>query len=181
MNLETEVALVEAILFLEAEPIDLGSLQRITQLPRDVVLDALAQLRENLGTPDHGLELVEIAEGYALAPKQDLAPALRERYGKKNDAKLSRAAMETLSIIAYSQPITRAEIENLRGVNADGMMRVLLGRNLIREVGRKDSPGKPVQYGTTKEFLKLFRLSTIADLPKLDEADRKRFARDEEE
>lgn len=181
MNLETEVALVEAILFLEADPIDLGSLQRITQLPRDVVLDALAQLRENFDAPEHGLELVEIAEGYALAPKQELAPALRERYGKKNDAKLSRAAMETLSIIAYSQPITRAEIENLRGVNADGMMRVLLGRNLIREVGRKDSPGKPLQYGTTKEFLKLFRLSTIADLPKLDEADHKRFARDEEE
>ncbi len=181
MNLETETALVEAILFLEAEPIDLGSLQRITQLPRDVVLDALAHLRENFDTPEHGLELIEIAEGYSLAPKQDLAPALRDRYGKKNDAKLSRAAMETLSIIAYSQPITRAEIENLRGVNADGMMRVLLGRNLIREVGRKDSPGKPVQYGTTKEFLKLFRLSTIADLPKLDEADRKRFSRDEEE
>ena len=181
MNLDTEIALVEAILFLEAEPVDLGSLQRITQLPREVVLDALGQLRENLRTPDHGLELIEIAEGYALAPKQDLAPALRDRYGKKNDAKLSRAAMETLSIIAYSQPITRAEIENLRGVNADGMMRVLLGRNLIREVGRKDSPGKPIQYGTTKEFLKLFRLSTIADLPKLDEADRKRFARDEEE
>jgi len=181
VNLDTEIALVEAILFLEAEPVDLGSLQRITQLPREVVLDALGQLRENLRTPDHGLELIEIAEGYALAPKQDLAPALRDRYGKKNDAKLSRAAMETLSIIAYSQPITRAEIENLRGVNADGMMRVLLGRNLIREVGRKDSPGKPIQYGTTKEFLKLFRLSTIADLPKLDEADRKRFARDEEE
>ena len=181
MNLDTEIALVEAILFLEAEPVDLGSLQRITQLPREVVLDALGQLRENLRTPDHGLELIEIAEGYALAPKQDLAPALRDRYGKKNDAKLSRAAMETLSIIAYSQPITRAEIENLRGVNADGMMRVLLGRNLIREVGRKDSPGKPIQYGTTKEFLKLFRLSTIADLPKLDEADRKRFAHDEEE
>lgn len=181
MKLDTEVALVEAILFLEAEPVDLRSLERITRLSREVVLDALTQLREMLSAPEHGLELTEIADGYALAPKSDLAPALRERYGRKNDAKLSRAAMETLSIIAYSQPITRTEVENLRGVNADGMMRLLLSRSLIKEVGRKDAPGKPVQYGTTREFLKLFRLSTIAELPRLDEADRKRFARDDEE
>ncbi len=179
MKLETEAALIEAILFLEAEPVDLASLQRISGLSRDVVLGALAGLREVLSSQVHGLELVEIADGYSLAPKQSIAPALRERYGKRNDARLSRAAMETLSIVAYSQPITRAEIESLRGVNADGMMRLLLSRNLIREVGRKDAPGKPVQYGTTKEFLKLFRLSTIADLPRLDEADRKRFELDD--
>ena len=104
---------------------------------------------------------------------------LRERYGKKNDARLSRAAMETLSIVAYSQPVTRAEVENLRGVNADAMMRLLLQRELIREVGRKDAPGRPVQYGTTREFLKLFRLSSIAELPKLTEADQARFAKDD--
>lgn len=181
MKLETEVALIEAVLYLEAEPVDLRTLGRISKLPQDVVLQALGQLREMLRAPEHGLELTEIADGYTLSPKQDLAPALRERYGRKNDAKLSRAAMETLSIVAYSQPITRAEIENLRGVNADGMMRLLLQRNLIKEVGRKDAPGKPVQYGTTREFLQLFRLSSISELPKLDEADRKRFARDEEE
>ncbi len=179
MKLDTESALIEAILFLEADPVDLASLQRISGLSRDAVLGALGGLREALSTPAHGLELVEIADGYTIAPKQAIAPALRERYGKRNDSRLSRAAMETLSIVAYSQPITRAEIENLRGVNADGMMRLLLSRNLIREVGRKDAPGKPVQYGTTKDFLKLFRLSTIADLPKLDEADRKRFELDE--
>ena len=179
MKLDTEVALIEAILFLESEPIDLDSLQRVSGLPRDVVLGALAELREYRRGQASGLELVEIADGYSLAPKQELAPALRQRYGKRNDSRLSRAAMETLSIIAYSQPITRAEIENLRGVNADGMMRLLLSRDLIREVGRKDAPGKPVQYGTTKEFLRLFRLSTIADLPKLDEADRTRFEVDD--
>ncbi len=181
MNLETEAALIEAILYLESEPVDLRSLQRISGLPREVVLDALTQLRETLSTPEHGLELTEIADGYTLSPKEELAPALRDRYGKKNDARLSRAAMETLSIIAYSQPITRGEIENLRGVNADGMMRLLLSRDLVKEVGRKDAPGRPVQYGTTREFLKLFRLSSIADLPRLDEADQKKFARDEEE
>lgn len=181
MNLEVEIALVEAVLFLETDPVDVATMQRITQLPKDVVVAALAELRGILEDKRHGLELTEIAGGFTLSVKQELSPALRDRYGRKNDVRLSRAAMETLSIIAYSQPITRGEIENLRGVNADGMMRLLLTRSLIAEVGRKDAPGRPVQYGTTREFLKLFRLSSIADLPKLDEADRRRFARDEEE
>jgi segregation and condensation protein B len=83
--------------------------------------------------------------------------------------------METLSIIAYQQPVTKAEIEAIRGVSADNMVRLLLDRNLIKEVGKKDIPGKPVQYGTTKEFLKFFRLQSIADLPKLDETENERF------
>ena len=179
MTLDTEVALIEAILHLESEPLDLRSLQRISGLSKEVVVGALAQLRDELERSVHGLELVEIADGYSLAPKEELAPALRDRYGKRNDSRLSRAAMETLSIVAYSQPITRAEIENLRGVNADGMVRLLLSRGLIREVGHKDAPGRPVQYGTTREFLKLFRLGSIADLPRLAEAEEKRFAADE--
>jgi segregation and condensation protein B len=87
--------------------------------------------------------------------------------------------METLSIIAYSQPITRQEIESIRGVSADGMIKLLLARNMIKEVGKKEAPGRPVQYGTTKEFLKLFRLASIADLPKMDELDQERFEPEE--
>ena len=83
--------------------------------------------------------------------------------------------METLSIIAYSQPITKGEIEAIRGVSADNMIRLLIERSLVKEVGKKDIPGKPIQYGTTKEFLKFFRLNSIADLPKLDETESERF------
>ena len=97
------------------------------------------------------------------------------RYGKKNEGRLSKAAIETLSIIAYSQPVTRAEIESIRHVNADNMMRVLLERKFIKEVGKKDVPGKPVMYGTTKEFLEFFHLQSIADLPQLDEKESERF------
>lgn len=176
MALETETALIEAILHLEVEPVDLATLQRTSKLSKEVVIEALSILRQIYSAEQHGLELVEIADGFTLAPKQALAPALRDRYGKKNDARLSRAAMETLSIVAYSQPVTRGEVENLRGVNADGMIRLLLSRNLIKEVGRKDAPGRPVQYGTTRDFLKLFRLASISDLPRLDEADQQRFA-----
>jgi len=88
---------------------------------------------------------------------------------------MSRAALETLSIVAYSQPVTRIEIDSIRGVNSAGTLKVLLDRGFIRETGRKDTPGRPVQYGTTKEFLQLFGLASIADLPKLDEAERERF------
>ena len=107
--------------------------------------------------------------------KKDLWNFLKERYGKKNEGKLSKAAMETLAIIAYSQPITRAEIESIRGVSADNMIRILMERNLIKEVGKKDIPGKPVQFGTTKDFLQFFRLDSIADLPHLDETESERF------
>jgi segregation and condensation protein B len=100
---------------------------------------------------------------------------LRHHYGKKTDEKMSRAALETLSIVAYSQPVTRIEIDSIRGVNSAGTLKVLLDRGFIRETGRKDTPGRPVQYGTTKEFLQLFGLASIADLPKLDEAERERF------
>jgi len=178
MNFETEAALIETILFLEVDPVDLRSIQRLSGLSREAVLGALTHIRNLYETAGHGLCLAESADGFTLAPRSDLSDALRERYGRRNDDRLSRAAMETLSIIAYSQPITRAEIENLRGVNPDGMVRLLLSRGLIREVGRKDVPGKPVQYGTTRQFLSLFRLTSIAELPRLDEADEKRFARE---
>ncbi len=175
MDLQNEAALIEAILFLESDPMDVPSLARITGLSREAVVGALDLLRNEYADTKHGLELIEIGEGFQFSPKRDLWPSLRDRYGKKNDKRLSRAAMETLSIIAYSQPITRAEIENIRGVAADSMIRVLQTRELIREVGKKDAPGKPVQYGTTREFLRFFRLSSIAELPKLDEAERDRF------
>ncbi|MDR3343000.1 MAG: SMC-Scp complex subunit ScpB, partial [Treponema sp.] len=124
---------------------------------------------------DSGVELCRIGGGVMISPKKEYWDNLKDRYGKKNDSKLSKAALETLSIIAYSQPITRSEIEAIRGVSADNMIRLLLERELIRETGKKDIPGKPVQFGTTKEFLKLFRLDSIADLPKLNESEADRF------
>lgn len=175
MKLEKEEALLEAILFLESSPIDLNSLVKITNLSKEAVHQAIENIKEKLAAPDRGLELSEIGGGYQLIPKIEYWDYLKGKYGKKNENRLSRAAIETLSIIAYSQPITRAEIENIRGVAADGMIRLLLTRKLIKEVGKKDVPGKPVTYGTTQEFLTLFKLKSIADLPKLSDTDAKRF------
>lgn len=173
--MEKETAIVEAILFLETEPLDEESISKISELSKDVVDLAIEKLQEKYAKEDSGVELTKISGGWVITPKKELWSCLKDRYGKKNEAKLSRAAMETLSIIAYSQPITRAEIEAIRGVSADNMIRLLQDRNLVKEVGKKDSPGKPVQFGTTKEFLKFFRLNSIADLPKLEETESERF------
>jgi segregation and condensation protein B len=179
MELSKEAALIEAVLLLESEPIEARKLAAVTGFPMETVEEAIAQLRQELEADQHGLEIVDIGGGYAFAPRKDLWEKLRERYGKSSENRLSKAALETLAIIAYSQPITRAEIESIRGVSADGMIKLLVSRDFIREVGKKDVPGKPVQYGTTKEFLKAFRLSTISDLPKLDGLERERFEQEE--
>ena len=175
MELSREAAIIESVLFLESEPVDLNTLVRKTSLDRSIVVQAIERVREEYRSEVHGIELIEIGGGYTFAPKALLWEFLRPMYGRRSDSHLSRAALETLSIIAYSQPVTRGEIESIRGVAADGMIRLLLSRELVREVGKKDAPGKPVQYGTTREFLKLFRLSSISELPKLDEIEKSRF------
>jgi segregation and condensation protein B len=182
VRLEKEAALVETVLFLESEALDETALSRITGLSRDVIDGALELLCEEChASQSRGVEPVRSGGGWILAPKAELWESLKERYGKKNESRLSRAALETLSIIAYSQPITRPEIEAIRGVSADGMIRFLLDREFIKEVGKKEAPGRPVQYGTTKEFLKYFRLGSIAELPRLDELEEGRFGEEREE
>lgn len=175
MELEKESALIESILFLESEPITEKSLATISELSEEEVSKCIEQLKEKYSNDNSGIEIDFITGGWALVPKKAMWEVLKERYGNKNEGKLSKSAMETLSIIAYSQPITRAEIEAIRGVSADNMIRLLMDRNLVKEVGKKDIPGKPSQFGTTKEFLKFFRLNSIADLPKLDQEEQERF------
>ena len=173
--MEKETALIEAILFMETEPVDEAALSRISGLSGEIVKDALALLEERYSLADSGIEIARIGNGLKIAPKREYWENLKDRYGKKNEQKISRAAMETLSIIAYSQPITKAEIKDIRGVNPDNMIHLLMEQDLIHEVGKKDVPGKPSQFGTTRKFLKQFRLNTIADLPKLKESDMDKF------
>lgn len=175
MELEKETAIVGAALFMESESAGEKYLSRITGISEEDVHKCIENLGEALAAPYCGVELKMITGGYALVPKSEVWQVLREHYGAKSAGRLSRSARDTLSIIAYSQPITRAEIETLRGVNCDGMIHLLIERGLIKEVGKKDVPGKPVQFGTTKEFLKYFHLNSIADLPKLDEDETERF------
>ena len=175
VGLEQQSRLVEAILVVEAEPQSAERLARMTGVTADAIRVAIADVRRRFTGSAHGVQVMEVAGGYTLVPKPELWPWLRRHYGSLSQANMSRAALETLAIIAYSQPITRSEIESIRGVSPDGMIRLLSERSLIRDVGRKDAPGRPIQYGTSREFLRLFGLGSIADLPKLSEADRVRF------
>ena len=175
MELNKETALVETVFFLESEPVSEQKLVNVSKLSEEVVKQCIENLQEKYRDDVSGIELGMVTGGWCLIPKKEFWDVLRERYGEKNSGRLSRSAMETLSIIAYSQPITRGEIEAIRGVSADNMIRLLLERGFIKEVGKKDVPGHPAQFGTTKEFLKFFRLNTIADLPRLDEEEEDRF------
>jgi len=172
---EKETALIEAVLYLESDPIDEGTISRISNLSNETVTSALENIKNRYADSDCGLELVRIGGGIMISAKREYWEPLKERYGKKSEGKISRAAMETLAIVAYMQPVTRPEIEKIRGVSADNMIRLLLEKGLVREAGKKDIPGRPVMYGTTKEFLKIFGISSIAELPKLGESDAEKF------
>ena len=176
VHFKKEAALIEAILYLETDPMDLNTLTRISGLAKDAVKKAVEKLEEKYGKEDSGVEISRIGGGIMLSAKLEYWDTLKPHYGKKNEVRFSRATLETLSIIAYSQPVTRSEIESIRGVQAvDSVIRFLLEKSLIREVGKKDVPGKPAQYGTTRDFLRFFRLESIADLPKLSESEASRF------
>ncbi|MDR2493874.1 MAG: SMC-Scp complex subunit ScpB [Spirochaetaceae bacterium] len=174
-SLLNPAGLIEAILYLETEPIDAAGLSRTAGLSRADADAALKDIENRYAREESGLEICRVGGGISIAPKKIYWDALRARYGRKDDTRLSRAALETLSIIAYSQPITRSEIEAIRGVQVDAMIRTLLDKGFIQETGRKDAPGKPVQFGTTKAFLQRFRLERIEDLPALDEKEAARF------
>lgn len=173
-NENREMRLLDAVLHLESGSRNFEALVRISGLPGNNVRTALKDLVQEYQRGEHGVELVEKGGEYLFVPKQEFLEQLKDRYGRRNQG-LSKAALETLAIVAYSQPVTRMEVEALRGVGADGMIRLLLERGLIKTIGRKESPGRPVQYGTTREFLKRFDLNSISALPKLDEVDRERF------
>ncbi len=175
MPQSNDTALVESLLYLESVPVDLAALSRITGLTRQELLDSLEAIKLEYAKSCHGIELAEVAGGYCFAPKKEYWARLKHRFAKGSEKKLSRAAIETLAIVAYSQPITKAEIESMRGVSADGMLRHLLDHKFVRTTGKKDVPGRPVQYGTTREFLMRFSLNSISDLPKLDDLEQERF------
>ncbi|OIO38925.1 MAG: SMC-Scp complex subunit ScpB [Candidatus Omnitrophica bacterium CG1_02_49_16] len=132
------------------------------------ILEILNQLKVDYENQNRGFRLTEMAGGYQLVTDSRLAPYLKRFYQERETKKLSKAGLETLSVIAYRQPVTRADIEGIRGVNVDGAIRALLEKGLVKIVGRKEVPGRPMLYGTTKAFLDHFALRSVKDLPALN-------------
>ncbi len=178
--------IVESILFASQKPISAKELTSIfkgaaeaakdnpsiacyAKVKRDQLEDAIQQLEKEYAETGRSFEVRESAAGWQLVTKADFSPWLRQLFPENRQARLSAPAMETLAIIAYRQPITRADLEAVRGVAVDGVMQTILDRGLIRIAGRSDIPGRPLLYETTQHFMEHFGLKTLDDLPNASE------------
>ncbi len=162
---------IEALLFIAGTPLSMERLKTLFQeeaAPEQIEAQ-LSQLQQDYDGRSSGIMLAEVAGGFQLATRPENASWVRKFRTVKASTRLSRPALETLAIVAYKQPITRTEVESIRGVNIGGIMRNLMERRLVKIVGKKDVPGKPMLYGTTTEFLQYFGLKDLASLPTLKE------------
>lgn len=167
--MEERKAVIEALLFLSEEPVALAKIAAGLDLSRETVQGLLEELQQDLVEQRRGLRIFEVAGGYQIGSAPELAPYLEEAVGEEESGQLSNAALETLAIIAYRQPLTRLEIEEIRGVRCEHILENLIKRKLIQISGRKDGPGRPLIYKTTSDFLKYFGLKDLKELPPLEQ------------
>ncbi len=161
--------IIEVLLFVAAEPLSLDKISQILEIKPAVARNLIFELKKEYWEAGKGLDIIEIANGYEMCTRHEYSNWIEQLKKQRRENKLSPSAMETLAIIAYKQPITRLEIDNIRGVNSIGVVQTLLDKKLIKLVGRKDVPGKPLLYSTTLEFLKTFGLPSLSALPRIDE------------
>ncbi|MCC7018306.1 MAG: SMC-Scp complex subunit ScpB [Ardenticatenales bacterium] len=159
-------ALIEAILFVTDRPVAVSEMAKVLEVPRPMVERALGDLSTTL--VGRGVRLLRRNGTVQMVSAPEAAPVVQRILGLTQDGRLSRPALETLSIIAYRQPLTRPEIESLRGVSSEGVLRTLLSRELIEPLGRRATVGNPVEYGTTLHFLAYFGLTCVSDLPPIE-------------
>lgn len=162
-------ALLEALLFLSGEPVMPLTLKSVSGLDEAEIKRLMEEIITDYRDRNGGILIAEIAAGYQMITNPDYAAWIRKFDSSIVSNKLSAAALETLAIIAYKQPMIKAEVEQIRGANSDGVVKTLLDRRLIKIVGKKEAPGKPMLYGTTKDFLQYFGLKDITELPTLKE------------
>ena len=163
-------AVVEALVFASPEPLTERELGRVlVAVPREDWQAALAAIRDEYARDGRGLQLVEVAGGYQITTRPEHHDFVRELLDPKTPTRLSIQALETLAVIAYKQPVTLPEIIELRGVKSGGVLKTLLERRLIRIVGRKEVVGRPILYGTTRDFLLQFGLKDLGELPRIEE------------
>lgn len=168
MDKETKLATLEAILFAMGESVEIQKLSDVIEEDVNVTKELLNELKVKYEAKDSGLELLELENSFQLATKPGMYESLIKIAKAPRRMSLSESVIETLSIIAYKQPITRLEIESIRGVSCDFAVNKLLEYNLITELGRKDAPGRPLLFGTTEEFLRSFGVKSLKDLPEID-------------
>lgn len=170
MEREQVKQIIEALLFASEKPLTVVQIKEVLE-EQDAgeIITQIERLQSEYKAGGRSFGIIEVAGGYKLVTEPSFAPWLRKLYRKSRAEKLSRPALETLAIIAYRQPITRQEMEDIRGVNVDAVLKTLLERSLVRISGRKDIVGRPFLYSTTRDFLEFFGLQSLADLPKIEE------------
>ena len=167
MDLDRKKAAIEAILFAAGRVIKINELMAILEISSDEIISIVNNMGEEYAKNNRGIEIIKVEDGYQLATKKEMYEYLYPIFDKRSKPNLSQASMETLAIIAYNPKITRAEIEQIRGVSSDATIYKLLVYNLIENVGKADLPGRPTMYSTTESFLKMFGLTSLDELPEL--------------
>jgi segregation and condensation protein B len=168
--------LLESLLLVSTRPLTLDTLVRILDdCQRSDIRETLNAIKEETISRERGFYLEEVGEGFQFRTRGEYAPWIRKLEGIR-PVRLSKAALETLAIIAYKQPVIRADIEGIRGVDVGSVLKTLLDKRLIKILGRKEIPGRPIAYGTAKEFLELFSLKDLSSLPTLKEMEREGLA-----
>ncbi len=160
---------VEALLLTAEDRITISDIKKATNLEKDKIKKALEAIKTDSEADDRGIKLAKFGKGYKLQSKKEYSPFIERLHKPELNKKLSQAALETLAIIAYKQPVTRAEIESIRGVNVEKALKTLKKRVLIKEQGRKETIGNPIIYGTTESFLEYMGLKSLNELPEPDE------------
>lgn len=167
MQLNQEKAIIEAILFSAGRPVTKSELMLALEITEEDLEKLVTAMQEEYDDEKRGIEIIKIEDSYQLCTKKELYEFIYPILDKRTKPNLSNASLETLAIIAYNPKITRAEIEDIRGVSADACVYKLLEYGLIEEAGKIDLPGKPMSYKTTSEFLRMFGYSSLNDLPEL--------------
>ncbi len=162
-------AVLEAVLFASGEPLDIEKTAKTLLIDKETIENCLCKMAEDYKQEERGIELLNLAGKYQLVTKEEFAAEIRSVLSMKKNTPLSSAAFEVLAVVAYNQPVTKAFIEQVRGVDCSGVIATLCQRNLIEEHGRLDLPGRPLLYCTTETFLRCFEISSLDELPELPE------------
>ena len=159
---------IEAMLFVAGEPLNIKDIYTNLELDRKTAREILNEITEEFKAESRGIKLINIDDSYQFVTKPENSEFIQKMLKKNKRQSLSQASIESLAIVAYKQPITRVDIDEIRGVKSESALQRLLERDLIKDVGRLEVPGRPILYGTTDEFLRQFGLKTIKELPSLD-------------
>lgn len=175
MNKSKQEAVIEAVLFTMGESVSLKKLAELVESTPEKTRQLIYEMKDRMDNGDRGVSIVELGDSFQMCSKPEMYEYLIDLTKTDHKFVLSDSALETLSIIAYKQPVTRLDIEKIRGVNSDHAVNRLLEFDLVKELGRLDAPGKPILFGTTEQFLRSFGVKSLEDLPEMSQVQMEEF------